>query len=188
LIDGAAEERHGLHRVGGERDSADHVDDQGVHVGTDRANHLENGGDLFLGEVPLQVDHSGNANAAGELIDRVRRHAGAVGDDEDATAPARLLQVLLRAEEGEVEVVLLAPEDQRASPILGFCREKSFRERLVAEAGLGDAVVELAEQQRLDPGQILLRHPANRRPGADLLFVRGDPIFAGRAFGLAHAL
>ena len=91
-----------------------------------------------------------------------------------------------RTEEGEVEVVLLAPEHQCAPPVLGFGGEKSFRERLVPEAGLGDAVVELAEEERLDPRQVLLRHPSNRRPRPCSSVFRQGAVSALLPIGKTH--
>jgi len=117
---GGAEAGDGRRRVACQGDPADHVDGEGVRVGAHGSDHLEGGGDLLLAEVPLEVDHAGDTQRGGELIDGVGRHAGAVGDDEDAAAATGSPRLGPGIEERDAEVVALAAEHQGGSAPLAL--------------------------------------------------------------------
>ena len=173
-VDGRAEPVDRRRRVAGEGDPADHVDDEGIQIAAHAANHLEGGGDLGLAEVLLQIDHPGDADEARELIDRIGRHPGAVRDDEDPAPLCRHGHSERRSgvEERDAEVVALAPEHQRAPVLSALAGEEGVGERLVLEAGLGDAMVELAEERGLDARQLFQGHSPDRFRRPNLVFLR----------------
>jgi hypothetical protein len=187
-LHGGAEAIHGRRRVPRAGNPADHVDREGVYIGTGGANHLEGGGDLRFAEVELEIDHAGDAEGGRELIDGVGRHAGAVRDDEDAAAPAGSPLHGLGAEERDVEVVALAAEDEQASAFLALAAQEDVGQGLVLEAGLGDAVVELAEHEQPGSRQLFLGHSPNRSSRSGRLVARGRGTAALPADGKIHTL
>ena len=165
---------------------ADHVDRQGVDVGPRRANHLEGSGDLRLAEAALEVDHAGDADGGRELIDGIGRHAGSVGDDEDSAALAGCPQLWLGAEERDVEVVTLAAEYQNVTTFFALAAQEDVGQRVVLEVGLGDAVVDLGEQEGAGSRQLLSGHPPNRFSFAGLVVARSVASSAVLAVGEIH--